>query len=326
MASNQPELTRVESVLYRLKEPVPPFVVKATKSFKSGKKGDLSLKVGIYLKVLEISADKERYLGEYDEDKKGWFPKAHVHFECEWESGTHTLYMHHFNSPTWCMVCSQFIWGLGKQGFRCKSCKLPVHKKCSKLLKKDCHEGTQEVAAGVIAIKKSFSKLERGKLPPALQKQSSVEVRNRSSSSTSSSSSLLPRPEDPNVSELMKMREVLEWLDRAIQAKQWKNASMFRSGMQEILAQSRTPPPYGIYNPLAELIDAALKLYDRTAAQHIEDADPPPSARGKERVESSDEDSDSSSTSTSFESDDESGFDGYNTFSSMKGSSFLESI
>ena len=26
----------------------------------------------------------------------------------------------HYSKPTWCAVCSKFIWGLGKQGFVCR--------------------------------------------------------------------------------------------------------------------------------------------------------------------------------------------------------------
>ena len=37
-----------------------------------------------------------------------------------------------------CAYCSDRIWGLGRQGFKCINCKLLVHKKCHKLLKLSC--------------------------------------------------------------------------------------------------------------------------------------------------------------------------------------------
>ncbi|MDP2436674.1 MAG: hypothetical protein Q8P67_13075, partial [archaeon] len=44
----------------------------------------------------------------------------------------------HFNKPTWCHGCSDFIWGLGYQGFECNSCKRPYHPKCMLAATSDC--------------------------------------------------------------------------------------------------------------------------------------------------------------------------------------------
>ncbi|MDP2438904.1 MAG: C1 domain-containing protein [archaeon] len=328
----------MESALYRLKDPVPPFIVRVEKAYKAGKKSDLSVKPPLHLKVTEVSADKERYLGEYDEDKKGWLPRSCVAFVSEWVQGTHTLYMHHFNSPTWCLVCGQFIWGLGKQAMRCSLCKMPVHKKCLRGVRHDCHEGKQEVADGVIARKKTFSKEERGKMPPSLKKKNSgADIVSRRRSTTGPPGSPVPDSADKGsggehaVTELLRMRELVGWLERAIEARQWKNALMFRDGMRDLLASQQTPSPYGVYNPLTELIDGAFKLYNRTAAQHLEEANvvstssPAHPSSSKERERASDSSS-SSDSSSAYSDDEESGFDGYNTFSSMKGRAFMESI
>jgi len=35
-----------------------------------------------------------------------------------------------FNKPTFCQLCSGFIWGISKQGYQCTACKYTVHKKC----------------------------------------------------------------------------------------------------------------------------------------------------------------------------------------------------
>lgn len=37
-----------------------------------------------------------------------------------------------------CALCSDRIWGLGRQGFKCINCKMLVHKKCHKFLKIPC--------------------------------------------------------------------------------------------------------------------------------------------------------------------------------------------
>eukprot|EP01102_Stenamoeba_stenopodia_P005647 TRINITY_DN16392_c0_g1_i1.p1 TRINITY_DN16392_c0_g1~~TRINITY_DN16392_c0_g1_i1.p1 ORF type:complete len:393 (-),score=115.30 TRINITY_DN16392_c0_g1_i1:185-1363(-) len=36
----------------------------------------------------------------------------------------------HFSSPRWCDTCGEFIWGLGKQGYRCITCNYACHGKC----------------------------------------------------------------------------------------------------------------------------------------------------------------------------------------------------
>eukprot|EP01100_Stratorugosa_tubuloviscum_P014048 TRINITY_DN728_c2_g1_i1.p1 TRINITY_DN728_c2_g1~~TRINITY_DN728_c2_g1_i1.p1 ORF type:complete len:912 (-),score=422.08 TRINITY_DN728_c2_g1_i1:187-2922(-) len=42
----------------------------------------------------------------------------------------HNFSAHHFHKPTWCDNCGEFIWGIGKQGFKCKECKFRCHKAC----------------------------------------------------------------------------------------------------------------------------------------------------------------------------------------------------
>ncbi|XP_003371523.1 protein kinase C iota type [Trichinella spiralis] len=43
-----------------------------------------------------------------------------------------------FNRRAICAICRDRVWGLGRQGFRCVTCKLAVHKKCHKLVKLSC--------------------------------------------------------------------------------------------------------------------------------------------------------------------------------------------
>jgi len=43
------------------------------------------------------------------------------------EFSGHAFEKVHFNKPTWCDTCGGFIWGVGKQGYRCTACKRAVH-------------------------------------------------------------------------------------------------------------------------------------------------------------------------------------------------------
>jgi hypothetical protein len=43
-----------------------------------------------------------------------------------------------FPSPTFCSLCSAFIWGVGKQDMKCSGCDMTVHKKCHKLVITQC--------------------------------------------------------------------------------------------------------------------------------------------------------------------------------------------
>ncbi|XP_051931530.1 protein kinase C delta type-like [Hippocampus zosterae] len=35
-----------------------------------------------------------------------------------------------FHQPTFCSVCRDFLWGLNKQGYKCRQCNAAIHKKC----------------------------------------------------------------------------------------------------------------------------------------------------------------------------------------------------
>ncbi|XP_058975324.1 atypical protein kinase C isoform X5 [Musca domestica] len=50
----------------------------------------------------------------------------------------HIFQAKRFNRRAFCAYCQDRIWGLGRQGFKCIQCKLLVHKKCHKLVKKPC--------------------------------------------------------------------------------------------------------------------------------------------------------------------------------------------
>eukprot|EP01104_Vermistella_antarctica_P009752 TRINITY_DN2532_c0_g3_i1.p1 TRINITY_DN2532_c0_g3~~TRINITY_DN2532_c0_g3_i1.p1 ORF type:complete len:511 (-),score=135.90 TRINITY_DN2532_c0_g3_i1:75-1607(-) len=52
---------------------------------------------------------------------------------------THAFQTFNFKQPTWCDVCSKFIWGLYKQGKRCKVCHVNAHSACVKACTIECN-------------------------------------------------------------------------------------------------------------------------------------------------------------------------------------------
>ncbi|KAG7487374.1 hypothetical protein MATL_G00022530 [Megalops atlanticus] len=61
----------------------------------------------------------------------------------------HTFQAKRFNRRAHCAICTDRIWGLGRQGYKCINCKLLVHKKCHKLVTVEC--GRQVIQEPVIA-------------------------------------------------------------------------------------------------------------------------------------------------------------------------------
>jgi hypothetical protein len=50
----------------------------------------------------------------------------------------HVLAEHNYKKPTYCSHCDYFMWGLIKQGKRCKVCKQDFHHQCAEHLPADC--------------------------------------------------------------------------------------------------------------------------------------------------------------------------------------------
>ena len=48
------------------------------------------------------------------------------------------ILLNYFLQRAHCAICTDRIWGLGRQGYKCINCKLLVHKKCHKLVTVEC--------------------------------------------------------------------------------------------------------------------------------------------------------------------------------------------
>uniref|UniRef100_A0A1B0AFA7 Phorbol-ester/DAG-type domain-containing protein n=1 Tax=Glossina pallidipes TaxID=7398 RepID=A0A1B0AFA7_GLOPL len=60
-----------------------------------------------------------------------------------------------FRQPTFCAFCNLFLWGFGKQGYRCIICQTVVHKKCHDKLLGKC-SGSVFNSASTILLRERF--------------------------------------------------------------------------------------------------------------------------------------------------------------------------
>ncbi|KAA0707789.1 Protein kinase C delta type [Triplophysa tibetana] len=57
--------------------------------------------------------------------RRGAIKQPKVHF-----IKNHEFTATFFKQPTFCSVCREFVWGLNKQGYKCRQCNAAIHKKC----------------------------------------------------------------------------------------------------------------------------------------------------------------------------------------------------
>ncbi|PIO61332.1 kinase domain protein, partial [Teladorsagia circumcincta] len=50
----------------------------------------------------------------------------------------HRFQAKRLNRRIQCFICNDYIWGIGRQGYRCADCRLCVHKKCHRLVRSSC--------------------------------------------------------------------------------------------------------------------------------------------------------------------------------------------
>ncbi|XP_019942530.2 protein kinase C delta type-like [Paralichthys olivaceus] len=61
--------------------------------------------------------------------RRGAFKQPKVHF-----IKNHEFTATFFGQPTFCSVCREFLWGLNKQGYKCRQCNAAIHKKCIEII------------------------------------------------------------------------------------------------------------------------------------------------------------------------------------------------
>ncbi|XP_005387422.1 PREDICTED: protein kinase C delta type isoform X2 [Chinchilla lanigera] len=58
-------------------------------------------------------------------NRRGAIKQAKIHYIKD-----HEFIATFFGQPTFCSVCKEFVWGLNKQGYKCRQCNAAIHKKC----------------------------------------------------------------------------------------------------------------------------------------------------------------------------------------------------
>ncbi|XP_046523757.1 protein kinase C delta type isoform X3 [Equus quagga] len=58
-------------------------------------------------------------------NRRGAIKQAKIHY-----IKNHEFIATFFRQPTFCSVCKDFVWGLNKQGYKCRQCNAAIHKKC----------------------------------------------------------------------------------------------------------------------------------------------------------------------------------------------------
>ncbi|CAK6958662.1 protein kinase C delta type-like [Scomber scombrus] len=75
-------------------------------------------------------------------------PKVHV-------IKNHEFCATFFGQPTFCSVCREFLWGLNKQGYKCRQCNAAIHKKCIEIIIGRC-TGTAANSRDTVFQKERF--------------------------------------------------------------------------------------------------------------------------------------------------------------------------
>uniref|UniRef100_A0A0K0ESN5 protein kinase C n=1 Tax=Strongyloides stercoralis TaxID=6248 RepID=A0A0K0ESN5_STRER len=82
--------------------------------------------------------------------RRGAIKHARVH-----EIRGHQFVATFFRQPTFCSLCSDFMWGLNKQGYQCQLCSAAVHKKCHEKTLSQC-PGSAKNTKETIYLKERF--------------------------------------------------------------------------------------------------------------------------------------------------------------------------
>ncbi|KAI1732974.1 protein kinase domain-containing protein [Ditylenchus destructor] len=104
----------------------------------------------------ECSTSTPRLFGDSNHNlagiqrRRGAIKHARVH-----EIRGHQFVATFFRQPTFCSLCSEFMWGLNKQGYQCQLCSAAVHKKCHEKTLSQC-PGSAKNTKETIYLKERF--------------------------------------------------------------------------------------------------------------------------------------------------------------------------
>ncbi|KAK7119549.1 hypothetical protein R3I94_021394 [Phoxinus phoxinus] len=92
--------------------------------------GKVMMSVQFFLEDADLESKSSMIVKEEDglltiNRRRGAIKQAKVHF-----IKNHEFTATFFKQPTFCSVCREFVWGLNKQGYKCRQCNAAIHKKC----------------------------------------------------------------------------------------------------------------------------------------------------------------------------------------------------
>mmetsp|Transcript_51833 Transcript_51833/g.130104 ORF Transcript_51833/g.130104 Transcript_51833/m.130104 type:complete len:243 (+) Transcript_51833:569-1297(+) len=188
-------------------------------------------------------------------------------------------YFPHVSLHSWCRYCEEFIWGLGKQGYKCNVCKFPCHTRCLKKVPKDCMvvlPDGETIVQDTGERKRAFTREDRGKTLPSLLKH-----KRKNSIATAP-------PEIQHAARTQRMEELLQWLERALDTRNYKTADKFNSAINRKLQET----PDG-YTELEGRIRALQSRFETESSSQLAQSQARPdeteenSSSGEEHSESS---------------------------------------
>uniref|UniRef100_A0A158PSQ3 protein kinase C n=1 Tax=Brugia pahangi TaxID=6280 RepID=A0A158PSQ3_BRUPA len=72
----------------------------------------------------------------------------------------HVLSVHSYKSPTFCDFCGEMLFGLMKQGLKCRGCKLNYHKRCASKIPNNCNGYKQQLSQShLLSLEDSTNKV-----------------------------------------------------------------------------------------------------------------------------------------------------------------------
>ncbi|NXC18140.1 KPCD kinase, partial [Corythaeola cristata] len=87
--------------------------------------GKVLMAVQYFLEDADCKQSMREDEGTVTMNRRGAIKQAKIHY-----IKNHEFIATFFGQPTFCSVCKEFVWGLNKQGYKCRQCNAAIHKKC----------------------------------------------------------------------------------------------------------------------------------------------------------------------------------------------------
>uniref|UniRef100_A0A8R1TYE9 Phorbol-ester/DAG-type domain-containing protein n=1 Tax=Onchocerca volvulus TaxID=6282 RepID=A0A8R1TYE9_ONCVO len=92
----------------------------------------------------------------------------------------HALCVHSYKSPTFCDFCGELLFGLVKQGLKCRGCKLNYHKRCVSKIPNNCSGYKQQLLPfHLLSLQDSTNKTSSRPLPSPFDNINNTSVKDQ---------------------------------------------------------------------------------------------------------------------------------------------------